>query len=60
MITIKVLKVIKDSSIKDYRKVDEEFEVSTERLLDMKNSLKNKFDDYFLVIKGKKSKNIKK
>jgi hypothetical protein len=60
MITLKVLKTIKDSSIKDYRKVNDVFEVDIERLEQMKKSLGNKFDLYFLVIKGNKVKKTKK
>jgi hypothetical protein len=60
MIPQKVLKTIKDSSIKDYRKVNDVFEVDIERLEQMKKSLGNKFDLYFLVIKGNKVKKTKK
>ena len=60
MITLKVLKAIKDSSIKDYRKVNEEFEVSVERLEQMKDALGNKFESYFLIVKGIKTKKSRK
>jgi hypothetical protein len=60
MITLKVLKTIKDSSIKDYRKVNDLFEVDLERLEEMKKSLGNKFELYFLVVKGNKVKKTKK
>jgi hypothetical protein len=60
MITLKVLKTIKDSSIKGYRKVNDLFEVDLERLEEMKKSLGNKFELYFLVVKGNKVKKTKK
>jgi hypothetical protein len=59
MITLKVLKTIKDSSIKGYRKVGDLFDVSLQRVEEMKTSLGNKFESYFLVIKGTKEKKIK-
>lgn len=60
MITLKVLKAIKDSSIKDYRQVNDLFEVDVQRLDEMKKSLGNKFELYFLVVKGNKVKKTKK
>jgi hypothetical protein len=60
MITLKVLKTIKDNSIKGYRKVNDLFEVDLERLEEMKKSLGNKFELYFLVVKGNKVKKTKK
>ena len=60
MITLKVLKAIKDSSIKDYRQVNDLFEVDVQRLEEMKKSLGNKFELYFLVVKGNKVKKTKK
>jgi hypothetical protein len=60
MITLKVLKAIKDSSIKDYRQVDDLFEVDVARLEQMKKALGNKFNIYFLVVKGNKVKKTKK
>lgn len=60
MITLKVLKAIKDSSIKGYRQVNDLFEVDVERLEEMKKALGNKFELYFLVIKGNKVKKTKK
>jgi hypothetical protein len=60
MITLKVLKSIKDSSIKDYRQVDDLFEVDVARLEQMKKALGNKFNIYFLVVKGNKVKKTKK
>ncbi len=60
MITLKVLKAIKDSSIKGYRQVNDLFEVDVERLEEMKKALGNKFELYFLIVKGNKVKKSKK
>ncbi len=60
MITLKVLKNIKDSSVKRVREVGELFEVSTERLDEMRKSLGSKFDSYFLLVKGTNTKKSKK
>lgn len=60
MITLKVLKGIKDSSINGYRKVNEEFDVTVDRLEQMKEALGNKFESYFLIIKGVKVKKNRK
>ncbi len=55
MVRLKVIKQILDKSIKGYRKPGDYFEVSFERLSEMRNSLKGLFDSYFIVIKIKKN-----
>ena len=55
MVKLKVIKPILDKSIKAYRKTGDYFEVSLERLNEMRNSLKGLFDSYFIVIKIKKN-----
>jgi len=60
MITIKVIKGIKDNSVGRQRIVGELFEVSIERLKEMNTALGNKFESYFLIIKGNKLKKSKK
>lgn len=54
MITLKVLKSIKDSTVGRRRIIGEEFDVTEQRLLEMKKVLANSFDTFFLVIKAKK------
>jgi hypothetical protein len=59
MITLKVIKSIKDNSVGRFRLVGELFEVTVDRLEEMKTALGSKFDFYFLVVKGNKIKKVK-
>lgn len=55
MVTLKVIKPILDNTIKDYRRIGDYYEVSLERLNEMRNGLKGLFNLYFIVIKIKKN-----
>jgi hypothetical protein len=51
MVTLKCIKTIKDSSVNRLRQLNEVFTVTPERALEMDNSLKGNFKNYFVVQK---------
>ena len=51
MVTLKCIKPIKDSSVNRNRQLNEVFTVTPERVLEMDNSLKGNFKNYFVVQK---------
>lgn len=51
MVTLKCIKTIKDSSVNRLRQLNEVFTVTPERALEMDNSLKGNFKNYFVIQK---------
>jgi hypothetical protein len=60
MITLKCIKPIKDSSVNRNRLLNEVFEVTPERAVEMEKNLNGKFNQYFIVQKVAKKVTTKK
>ena len=60
MITLKCIKPIKDSSVNRNRLLNEIFEVTQERAVEMEKNLNGKFNQYFIVQKVAKKVSSKK
>jgi hypothetical protein len=60
MITLKCIKPIKDSSVNRNRLLNEVFEVTPERAVEMEKNLNGKFNQYFIVQKVAKKVSSKK
>lgn len=55
MVTLKCIKPIKDSSVNRNRLLNEVFEVTPERAIEMETALENDFKKYFTVQKVAKA-----
>ena len=60
MVTLKCIQAIKDSSVNRKRLVNEIFEVTPERAVEMEKNLNDKFNQYFIVQKVAKKVTTKK
>jgi hypothetical protein len=60
MVTLKCIQAIKDSTVNRKRLVNEIFEVTPERAVEMEKNLNGKFNQYFIVQKVAKKVTTKK
>jgi hypothetical protein len=60
MVTLKCIQAIKDSTVNRKRLVNEIFEVTPERAVEMEKNLNGKFNQYFIVQKVAKKVSSKK
>jgi hypothetical protein len=60
MVTLKCIQAIKDSNVNRKRLVNEIFEVTPERAVEMEKNLNGKFNQYFIVQKVAKKVSSKK